>query len=695
MNVASLMIFAAATPADDLSARPNIIIIESDDHHFQALGCMGDPVHTPNLDALAARGILFRNHVCQGAQCSPSRNALLTGSYPHNTGIYHNQDGPLAAGVWTFPLALRRAGYTTALIGKDHFKPAKGGFSGSPMEIRKQELQTIGFDYTFGMSGKVSVATAQYMPGNDPYQDYLHERGLLEVLQAHYQEHFTSFSGRRGFTPAALTEEDRQDTFIAGHAADWIASYDRQNPFFLWVEFLDPHPPADPPEPYAGMYDWEEMRLPLGDTPHPQLSVEHIRRFRAGYYAMITALDAQVGRILEALKESGQIDHTVIVFAGDQGSMLGDHGLWGKGDYYKGSVNSPLIIAGPPGWFIPGQVIDRPVETLDLAPTILELAGASAADQRKSYGESLLPLLTGKGTYSRTAAFAETAEWKVAVTDRFKYVIHPKGNILFDLQECPDELVNLIGQQPGTEAAMAGVIEAWICNTTPQAGEAGVTYTFAGPDTCKARLEQMNGVAVSEVAYIQGTAASGGGLSAPAYRLADPENRLFALSSRDIADPVAAYDETHSRFVFSLTAAPDVSIDFRAASLSMTLLGMVADTNAYTVSAYIAYNINQTGWVSQGIRQRVRNVEYDRTDTMGSVLYDAQTGAPLSEYGLPPEANVYARTVSWSLAQADAMAPGSTVEFAVFVFDDKNGNARYYAGADNICVDGIQIIKGD
>lgn len=99
MNVASLMIFAAATPADDLSARPNIIIIESDDHHFQALGCMGDPVHTPNLDALAARGILFRNHVCQGAQCSPSRNALLTGSYPHNTGIYHNQDGPLAAGA--------------------------------------------------------------------------------------------------------------------------------------------------------------------------------------------------------------------------------------------------------------------------------------------------------------------------------------------------------------------------------------------------------------------------------------------------------------------------------------------------------------------------------------------------------------------------------------------------------------------
>lgn len=671
--------------------RPNIIILESDDHHFQALGCMGDPVHTPNIDALAARGVLFRNHVCQGVQCAPSRNSLLTGSYPHHTGIFHNQDGPLQRGVWTFPLALRRAGYATALIGKDHFKPASGGFAGTPLEIRKQELYTIGFEYSFGMGGKVNVATQEYVPGDDPYQDYLHERGLLEDLQAHYEEHFTSFEGRRGFAPSALSEEDRQDAFITSHAVDWISDYDRDEPFFLWVEFVDPHPPADPPEPYASQYDWEEMREPLGDTPHPRLDTEHFKRFRAGYYATITALDAQVGRVVQALEETGQIDNTVIIFTGDQGSMLGDHGLWGKGDYYKGSVNSPLVIAGPPGLFMEGRVVDRPVAMVDLSPTILELTGASKADRAQSYGESLMPLLTGEGAYGRTAAFAESRTWVVAVTEEYKYAIDQEGNVLFDLQEDPDELVNLVGQRPEVEAEMAEIIEEWRRRTTPQPGEGSVAYTFDGPQIYAAAVDGMSGVLASDITYIQGTAASGAGESTVAYRPTDPVNRFFAMSSRDIDRPTDLYDETHSRFVFQLSAEPDMAMDFRGATISMELLGMVDGPDAYTVSAYVSHNINGSGWVSPGVQQRLRHIEHDTAETMGSILYDAATDQPLAGYGLSAEANLYRRTVFWSLDSVGIVDPGSTVEFAVFVFDTANGHMKYYAGADEFRMEGLRV----
>ncbi len=457
--------------------RPNLLFLESDDHHYQALGCLGDPVHTPNIDALAARGILFRNNVCQGTACAPSRNSLLTGSYPHNTGIYTNKDKNFVEPLWTFPAALQRAGYHTALVGKNHFKPYSG-YTGrtpeKPYSLQLQETHGLGFDHVHSISGKVSVATSKAGPSEDPYRAYLHGKGLLEKFEAYYDEFYKD--NRSGPPVAAmLPEEDTQDAYIATKAIDFLGMDHGKKPFFLWVDFVHPHPPADPVEPYLSQYDWKDMRSPL-PRPNPGEPLkglakgrteETYKRFRAGYYAMITALDAQVGRIVTALEANGQLENTVIVFTGDQGSMLGDLGLWGKGVFYKGSINSPLVIAGPES-FEKGKTIDRPVELLDVAPTFLELAEASADDLEKCHGESLLPLLIGEGTYERSAAFAEEHTTKMIATDHYKLVRQDAGeNLLFDLKADPDELKNLAGTLPEVEEELSQKIDDWLTKTPP------------------------------------------------------------------------------------------------------------------------------------------------------------------------------------------------------------------------------------
>ena len=460
-------------------AKVNFVFLESDDHHFQALGCMGEPLKTPNLDRLAARGVLFRHNVSQGTMCSPSRNALLTGSYPHNTGVYHNADGNMPKGIWTLPGALQRAGYQTALIGKNHFKPPSpytGRPGQKPAEMILQETRKLGFDYLHSVGGKVAAASGPRanQTETDPYRLYLRDKGLLEKYEQEHSTPEADANSRIKMKVSVLQEEDYQDAYTARQAAEWIRTNHSIKPFFLWVDFVDPHPPAHPPLPYAGMYDWKTMRAPLPrpNTAEPVrgalrgVTDEQFKRFRAEYYAMITCLDAQIGKVLKALEECGELENTVIVFAGDQGSMLGDHGLWGKGKFYKGSINSPLIIAGTPG-SLRGAKIDRPVELIDVAPTVLELAKIGTPERARCFGHSLLPLLTGQGVYGRSAAFAEDAEDKMVVNERYKFVRSRTEPLLFDMQADPDELNNLIGKLPQVEKEMGKLLDDWLAATPP------------------------------------------------------------------------------------------------------------------------------------------------------------------------------------------------------------------------------------
>ena len=473
---------AQAAPASAKGARLNFILMEGDDLNFATLGCMGDPlVKTPNIDRLAARGVLFRNNICQGTMCAPSRNSLLTGSYPHNTGVFHNQDGTMAAGVWSFPAALKRAGYFTALVGKNHFKPHSDAGAGQEAEPGASEegAKTLGFEYVHSIGGKVvSASKRPTTPGINPYQDYLQERGLMDKLVEFYAKNRKG--GNDWVAANVVPEEHYQDCYIASRAIDWLRGYKESKPYLLWVDFVAPHPPADAPEPYASMYDWKAMPLPLDDpltgalptlktraeARKKRVAPDETKRFRAGYYAMISLLDAQVGRIVKIVEDRGELDHTVFVFFGDQGSMLYDHWLFGKGVFYKGSINSPLVIAGPPAWRR-GEKVERPVELLDVAPTILELAGAGEEDRKACRGTSLTPLLTGEGEYRRPFAFAEDADTKMVANERYKLVAYPDFTMLFDLQADPNELKNIAQDHPDVVKDLKGRIDEWLAATGP------------------------------------------------------------------------------------------------------------------------------------------------------------------------------------------------------------------------------------
>ncbi len=468
--VATLLagLFTAPVLTAHAADRPNIVLLESDDHHPDVLGCMGSQVKTPHIDRLAARGALFRNNVCPGTQCAPSRNALLTASYPHNTGVYHNRDGSMAEEVWTFPAALKRAGYATSMVGKHHFKPHGSTRSQDRTpEDSLRDFQSLGFDSVDAMAGKVVAATGKMPPGADPYRDHLREQGLLEKLEADYRE---NRQGRFSAHASVLPEEHHHDTYIATRAIRFLEEYERDRPFFLWVDFVAPHPPADPPQPYHSMYNPADMRGPIHKPdavirgPLRHASIEELKKFRASYYAMVTHLDAQIGRIVEALRATGQLENTLIVLTGDQGSMLGDLGLWGKGQFYRGSLNSPLVIAGP--GVKPGTVVDRPVELTDLPPTFLNLAGASPDDLERCYGESLLPLLTGRGEYRRRYAFAELHDEKMVFDGRYKYV-QADEPMMLDLKEDPQELSNVIGKHPEVEARLKRTLAEWLEATPP------------------------------------------------------------------------------------------------------------------------------------------------------------------------------------------------------------------------------------
>ncbi|SVC69589.1 uncharacterized protein METZ01_LOCUS322443, partial [marine metagenome] len=292
--------------------RLNVVMVEADDLNPMALGYMGHRVvKTPHLDRLAAQGTVFKNCIVQGTACAPSRNSLLTGTYPHNTGIYMNASSAgLPENCWTFPAALRRAGVYTAFYGKNHFR-----------------TDQLGFDLNFSTGGKVAVSGRKHPPGKDPYITHLHEKGLQDKLVAAYKN-------RKGLDiEFPLDEEDYLDSFIINSAIKWLKAKEaRKDPFFLWIDLTLPHPPMDVPQKYKDLYKDVELDpvipmrkngLPASLAKDMNESPRNLTAYRRGYLAMITMMDALVGRLVDHLDKSGLRENTIVIFIADQGSMTG------------------------------------------------------------------------------------------------------------------------------------------------------------------------------------------------------------------------------------------------------------------------------------------------------------------------------------------------------------------------------------
>ena len=423
--------------------KPNILFIIADDHTHRAVGAYGNTVvKTPALDHLAERGTAFlENRIMggmNGAVCVPTRACVLTGVNVFQAIDYKNSKSAIHPELSILPEVFRRAGYHTFATGKWHND--RQSFARGFTDARKVMFG--------GMSKHEEVPVQDF----DPSGQYPDSRKVIEG----------TFSSE-----------------LFGNAAiDFIRGYDRENPFFLYLAFTAPHDPRTPPKEYADMYDPKQIPLPenyMSDHPFDNGELYSIRdekleswprrpeailRHIADYYGMISHMDAQIGRVVQALKDKGLLENTVIVYTADHGISIGQHGLMGKQNVYDHSIRVPLIVCGP--GLPAGKKIRSLTYTYDIFPTLCELAGVPVPAQVDA--ESLLPLMDGSKHAVRDTVFTMYKEFQRSVTDgRWKlirYYRSVKKNVgtdriqLFDLQEDPWETRDL-SQEPAHRERIA------------------------------------------------------------------------------------------------------------------------------------------------------------------------------------------------------------------------------------------------
>jgi arylsulfatase A-like enzyme len=445
----------------------------TDQQRFDSLRCYGNPyVHTPHLDALAAGGALFEACYVQSPICSPSRATFATGLYPHAHGLWGN-GATLPAGLPLLSKALATSGYDCGMAGKQHFAPCANG--DEPRLDDGYRVYRWSHD-PIHASPHNSYHTWLAREHPDIYRSAVLEKPLD-----------TAEAGNvcKGAMPLdTVPVEAHYSHWIAEEAIAFIgdASRPADTPFYFMANFFDPHHPFGAPERFRSLYDAANLPLPSGSReelagkPAPQreynaksygghapgfaeYSEEELREARASYYAMVSLLDFEVGRIVEALRQRGELDDTLIVFTSDHGELLGDHAIMLKGPMlYEPSVRVPLIVHRP-GAIPAGRRVGDIVQTIDLTSTILTAAGIPGAFPTQ--GRDLAPLACGTERHPRDWALCEyrdsghSAEPPVHTTmlrqGRFKLVIwhgrpasgRARDGELYDLDADPGELVNL------------------------------------------------------------------------------------------------------------------------------------------------------------------------------------------------------------------------------------------------------------
>jgi len=431
---------SAAAAAQEEPKRRNIVFILSDDHRYDFMGFMKSApafLETPNLDRMARQGAHLANAFVSTSLCSPSRASILTGQYMHHHRIVDNQR-PEPEGTVFFPKYLQEAGYQTAFIGKWHM----GHENDNPRP---------GFDYWASLKGQGTYF--------DP---------TLNVNGTH--ETFT------GYTTDVLTNQ----------ALNWLEDgRDPDRPFFLYLSFKAVHYPFTPAPRNQGRYANEPIQRPetMANTernyqtqPHwvreRRYSIHGIDHMETGpydndpvpsfddlyhqYCETVRGLDENIGSVLYHLAQAGLRDSTLVMYMGDNGFALGEHGFYDKRDAFEESIRVPML-AYAPGLIAPGTTVTHMVQNIDVAPTLLEAAGVQPPDSAAMDGRSFLPLLRGKTIPWRDAILYEYYwEWNFPATptvfalrtERYKYIFYQgvwDHDGFYDLKTDPHERHNLIG----------------------------------------------------------------------------------------------------------------------------------------------------------------------------------------------------------------------------------------------------------
>ncbi|MBN9659748.1 MAG: arylsulfatase [Acidobacteria bacterium] len=410
-------------------SRPNLLLLMSDQHRADWMGCDGNAaVHTPNLDALAREGVRFRHAFSSTPTCTPARAGLLTGMSPWRHGMLGYgkvaQSYPVEG-----PRVLREAGYYTTGIGKMHWTPQRNlhGFHQTLLdESGRVESPDFKSDYRAWFASEA--------PNLDP-----------DATGIGWNDNTAR--------PYVLPERLHPTTWTADCAVRFLESYQRPQPFFLKVSFARPHSPYDPPQRHWDRY--AEASLPdavagqwaAGNRPrnsqrddiwHGDVGRALTRRARVGYSGSVSFMDEQLGRVTEALRKRGWLDETLIVYLSDHGDMTGDHYLWRKSYAYQASARIPMIVRGPGA--AKGTVSDVPVEIRDVLPTLLTAGGVpvpAACD-----GQNLLQAKRPWIDLEHDVCYDKTNHWTALTDGRWKYIYHAYDGReqLFDLVNDPHEL---------------------------------------------------------------------------------------------------------------------------------------------------------------------------------------------------------------------------------------------------------------
>jgi uncharacterized sulfatase len=416
-----------------------VLLLMSDDLAAH-LGCYGHPLaKTPHLDALAKRGVLFERAYCQFPHCNPSRASLLSGLRPNSTRVTNNEDNLYSnvPGVVTLPHLFRQNGYATARCGKIFHL-------GVPTGLESMDDPQA---WDFGM----------------PFKD---ERPYPPARKSAVDVAAGAGQGLR-WTEIASGEEQLCDTDFASTAIEWLEKRDASKPFFLAVGFHRPHLPLVAPAKYFDIYPFESITLPdepaddEADIPEParngsvpgytlSSTPEQRRAAIRAYLACVSYVDAQAGRVLDALKRLGLEENTIVVFAADHGWHLGEHKLWHKRSLFEESARVPFIVVAP-GMKGAGRRSAGLVELLDVYPTLCDLAGVPPPAVLQ--GKSLRPALNDPAAVLHKAAFTQarrgpnaenwgrtvrTTRWRCTEWDEGR-----NGIELYDHDTDPHEYTNL------------------------------------------------------------------------------------------------------------------------------------------------------------------------------------------------------------------------------------------------------------
>ena len=513
--------------------QPNILHLFTDMQRWDTIHALGNPViKTPNLDRLVREGVAFTNAFSPSPVCIAARAAMIFGQYPYNTGCYENTVMP-TDGRSSFMQGLVDAGYTAHGIGKCHFTPERYALRGfSSREVQEEggvkagqleqnpyvkHLKDSGYDHIlepYGVRGEMYYTPQiSQVPAKDHHTQWVGDRARAFI------------SGESQYAPgAARTGRGSDNAGAAGDKGPGAAGTAAAGPWYLYTSFIHPHPPFNPPTPWHKLYRPATMPLPNVPQDHESLltlvnrvqnrykyqdqgtNLHLVRAIIAYYYACISFVDFQIGKILETLEETGQLDNTLILFSSDHGEFLGDYRCYGKRTMHDPSSRVPMICRFPDR-FEAGKVVDQAVSLVDIAPTFLSAADASVESHRLD-GVDLAEVAAG--TCDREYVFSQLSidrtafhrsitkdtdasgrewsddEWRaryssyMAVSREAKYVYSAPDDreFFFNRVADPRENRNRFGvrfEQEKRDAAKRALLEELVANgeTTGIAGAAG------------------------------------------------------------------------------------------------------------------------------------------------------------------------------------------------------------------------------